>query len=220
MQAIELGQFTSLFEIGFALHIALAFLDRIHEKELPARLKQISNRAKALELFQKEISPSPVSDKQQSAISELHLAYRTIDAPIWPKYNNYVVDRVFALAQDIKGQIKVLRRILNVITFLSVLVLLYSVTILFMIGLEADLVTSLDPMTASIIVLIQLLPLPVAAVIFFFVARRMSHEVDRKIRGLSELQLMLSEPDTTPTKYATIEEVYQRDRHRNRFHHD
>ncbi|GEM_PF-4109138 len=221
MQAIDLAQFSSLFEIGFALHIALAFLDRIHEKELPARLRQISNKAKALERFQKELSIASTPNENNAQISQILLAYRTIENPIWTKYNNYVLDRVFALAQDTRGQIRVLQQILNVITFLSILVLLYSVSILFMIGLGTHHVTGLAPMTASTIVLVQLLPLPVAAAIFFAVAHRMSNEVDRKIRGICELQLMLSEPDISPTKYATVEEIYQRDRGRNRFdeHH-
>ena len=49
MSTVNLSQFASLFEIGFALHFAVAFLDRIYAKELPVRIDAIAARAKALE---------------------------------------------------------------------------------------------------------------------------------------------------------------------------
>jgi hypothetical protein len=91
-------------------------------------------------------------------------------------------------------------------------VALYTVTVLFLIGLEADLVKDLAPMTASTIVLAQLLPLPLAASIFFFVARRMSLAVVRKRRGIGEQRLMLNNADSmTVAAYVTVEEIYRRD---------
>ena len=82
-------------------------------------------------------------------------------------------------------------------------------------GSAIDLVKDLDPLVASTIVLTQLLPLPLAAAIFFLVARRMSHEIDRKIRGIGELQLMLNNPDSATTSgYASVDQVYQRSRER------
>ena len=136
--------------------------------------------------------------------------------PAWTRHNDHVLDRVYALMQDSKGRMTVLKRILNVLTFLSILVVLYSVTALFLIGLEVQLVKDLDPMTASAAVLMQLLPLPIAATIFFFVARRMGHEIDRKIRGVGELQLMLNNPDTTTAHgYVSVDQVYQRNQELN-----
>ena len=84
-----------------------------------------------------------------------------------------------------------------------------------MIGLEVESVKNLSPMIASVIVLMQLLPLPLAASIFFFVARRMSNEADRKIRGVSELNLMLTGPEQEVQRFASVEQVYRRDMTRN-----
>ncbi|MDJ0877916.1 MAG: hypothetical protein QNI86_04855 [Halieaceae bacterium] len=216
MTAVDLSQFASLFEIGFALHFAVAFLDRIYARELPVRINGIAARAKALEQLKRELSEDLRSEKEAGATTELSFAYRTISNPAWTRHNDHVLDRVYALMQDSQGQMKALKRILNVLTFLSILVVLYSVTALFLIGLGVELVKGLDPMTASAVVLTQLLPLPIAATIFFFVARRMSQEIDRKIRGVGELQLMLNDQDTTTAQGSvSVDQVYQRDRELN-----
>ncbi len=213
MTAVNLSQFASLFEIGFALHFAVAFLDRIYARELPVRIDGIAARAKALEHLKRELSEGLPVEGAADATDELRFAYRTIANPTWTRHNDQVLDRVYALLQDSKGQMKVLKRILSVLTFLSILVVLYSVTTLFLIGLQVELVKALNPMTASAVVLTQLLPLPIAATIFFFVARRMGNEIDRKIRGAGELQLMLNELDNTPAHgYVSVDQVYQRDR--------
>jgi hypothetical protein len=69
---------------------------------------------------------------------------------------------------------------------------------------------------------LQLLPLPLTAAIFFFVGRRMSLEVDRKIRGVGELKLILNNPYSTPvtdyapvTDFASVQQIYRRDLGRN-----
>jgi len=213
MNTVNLSQFASLFEIGFALHLAVAFLERIYASELPVRINGIAARAKALEQLKRELSAEPQSHNESAADTELHFAYRTIKHPTWTRHNDHVLDRVYALMQDSEGQMRALKRILSVLTVLSVLVVLYSVTALFLIGLEVELVRDLSPMTASAVVLMQLLPLPIAATIFFFVARRMSREIDRKIRGLGEQQLMLNQPETaTAHSSVSVEQVYLRDR--------
>ena len=216
MSAVNLSQFASLFEIGFALHFAVAFLDRIYAKELPVRINGIAARAKALEQLKRDLSENSLPNSDAGVSTELRFAYRTFENPAWTRHNDHVLDRVYALMQDSRGRMTVLKRILNVLTFLSILVVLYSVTALFLIGLDVDLVKDLDPMTASAAVLTQLLPLPIAATIFFFVARRMSHEIDRKIRGVGELQLMLDNPDSTTAQgYVSVDQVYQRDQELN-----
>ena len=215
---VSLSQFTSLFEIGFALHFAVAFLDRIYARELPVRIDLIIARAKSIERFKQEISEAQRSHEETGKKIELHLAYRIIENPIWVKVNDLVLDRLYALRQDSNGQMKALKRILKVIRFLSVIVVLYSVTILFMIGLEVNILKGLTPMTASVVVLIQLLPLPIATGIFFFVARSMSKEVDRKIRGVEDLNLLLSRPENTSiTRFASVKQIYHRDLSRNNF---
>ena len=209
---VDLSQFTSLFEIGFALHFAVAFLDRIYARELPVRIDRISARAKAIERLKKEITEGLRIQKETGEIIKLQLAYRVVENPVWIKHNDQVLDRLFALRVDINGQMKGLKRILNVITFLSVIVVFYSVCVLFMIGLDIESLKGLEPMTASAIVLMQLLPLPLAASIFYFVARRMSKEADRKIRGVTELNIMLNRPDDKEIKqFISVEQIYRRD---------
>ena len=217
METVDLSRFASLFEIGFALHFAVAFIDRIYAKELPVRIGRIAARAKSLELLQREIAEHDNDDKPMV----LRFGNRRVDNPIWPKHNDYVLDRVYALMQESNGQIRALKRILNVITVLSVLVVLYSISVLFLVGLDLDMVKELDPIRASAVVLMQLLPLPCAAAVFYVVARSMSHEVDRKIRGFGELQLILAKPDTnTGNVYISVEQVYLRDRERDRLSED
>jgi hypothetical protein len=216
MPLVDLSQFASLFEIGFALHFAVAFLERIYARELPDRIEQIVARAKSLELFKQEVIEGQRKYAETGKSIQLQLAFRTVENPVWVKHNDQVLDRLYALRQDSYGQMRTLKRILSVITFLSILVALYSVAVLFMIGLEVDMVTGLTPITASAIVLMQLLPLPVTAAIFFFVVRRMSNEVDRKIRGVGELQLILNNPYSAPvTDYASVQQIYHRDLGRN-----
>ena len=216
MPLVDLSQFASLFEIGFALHFAVAFLERIYARELPVRIEQIAARAKSLERFKQEIIEGQRKYAETGESIKLHLAFRTVENPVWVKHNDQVLDRLYALRQDSNGQMRALKRILSVITFLSILVVLYSVAVLFMIGLEVDMVTGLTPIIASAIVLMQLLPLPVTAAIFFFVGRQMSQEVDRKIRGVEELQLILNNPYSAPvTDYASVEQIYRRDLGRN-----
>ena len=216
MPLVDLSQFASLFEIGFALHFAVALLDRIYAREMPARIEQIVAKTKSLELFKQEVIEGQRKYAETGESTELQLAFRTVENPIWVKHNDQVLDRLYALRQDSNGQIRVLKRILSVITFLSILVALYSVAILFMIGLDFEVVMGLTPITASAIVLMQLLPLPVTAAIFFFVVRSMSHEVDRKIRGAGELQLILNNPHSAPvTDYASVQQIYLRGLGRN-----
>jgi hypothetical protein len=216
MPLVDLSQFTSLFEIGFALHFAVAFLERIYARELPVRIEQIVAIAKSLELFKQEVIEGQRKYAETGKSIELQLTFRTVENPVWVKHNDQVLDRLYALHQDSNGQMRALKGILSVITFLSILVALYSVAVLFMIGLEVDMVTGLTPITASAIVLMQLLPLPVTAAIFFFVVRRMSHEVDRKIRGVGELHLILNNPYSAPvTDYASVQQIYRRDLGRN-----
>jgi hypothetical protein len=88
-----------------------------------------------------------------------------------------------------------------------------------MIGLEVEFLKGLAAMTATVVVLMQILPLPIAASIFFFVARRMSNEVDRKIRSLSELNLMMNKPSNTQiNRYISVEQIYRRDLSQSDFH--
>lgn len=211
MSLINLSQFASLFEIGFALHFAVAFIDRIYARELPVRLDRINERVKAIEQFKREIADGQRWMEETGEKFELVFAYRHIKNPQWFKHNEQILDRMYALLQDTNGQIKTLKRILSVITFLSVIVVLYSVCTLFLIGLEMEIVKGLDPMTASTAVLMQLLPLPLASGIFFFVARRMSNDVDRKIRSIGDLNLMLSPPEVGRIDaYVSVEQVYRR----------
>ncbi|NQY32056.1 MAG: hypothetical protein HRT56_02650 [Coraliomargarita sp.] len=208
-----MSQFASLFEIGFALHFAVAFVDRIYAKELPVRIQNIVARARSLEHLKKDLQSQDASSDADDSTKELRFAYRTISDPIWVKHNDHVLDRVYALMQDSNGQTKALKRILNVLTFLSISVVVYSVAALFLIGLDLPLVNGLSPMMASAVVLMQLLPLPTAAAIFFFIARRMSNEIDRKVRGIGELQLILSAPEKNGAiNYISVEQVFQRDR--------
>ncbi len=211
MSLINLSQFGSLFEIGFALHFAVAFIDRIYARELPVRVDRINARVKAIEKFKREIADGQRWMKESGEKFELIFPYRHIENPQWFKHNEQVLDRTYELLQNINGQINILKRILSVITFLSIIVVLYSICTLFLIGLEMEIVKSLDPMTASTAVLMQLLPLPLASAIFFFVARRMSKDVDRKIRSVGDLNLMLSSPDVGKINaYVSVEQVYQR----------
>jgi hypothetical protein len=217
MTTVDLVQFASLFEIGFALHFAVAFIDRIYAKELPVRIDRIAARAEAVERLEKEIAAAAATGGE----SVLRFPYRIIEQPVWAKHNEHVLDQILALLQETKGQVRALKRILSAITFCSFIVVLYSVTMLFLIGLGAELARDLEPMTASAIVLMQLLPLPVAAAAFFFVARRMSQEVDRKIRGVGELQLILSDNDgNSISGDASVDQVFQRDRDRNGINKD
>lgn len=211
MSLINLSQFGSLFEIGFALHFAVAFIDRIYARELPVRVDRINSRVKAIEKFKREIADGQRWMEESGEKFELIFPYRHIENPQWFKHNEQVLDRMYELLQNTNGQINTLKRILSVITFLSIIVVLYSISTLFLIGLEMDIVKSLDPMTASTAVLMQLLPLPLASAIFFFVARRMSNDVDRKIRSVGDLNLMLSPPEVGKINaYVSVEQVYRR----------
>ncbi|WP_448569115.1 hypothetical protein [Thalassotalea ganghwensis] len=211
MSLINLGQFGSLFEIGFALHFAVAFIDRIYARELPVRVDRINARVKAIEQFRREIADGQRWTEESGEKFELIFAYRHIENPQWLDFNNQVLDRLHELLQNTNGQIRILKRILSVITFLSLVVVLYSVCALFLIGLDMEIVKSLDPMTASTAVLMQLLPLPLASAIFYFVARRMSNDVDRKIRSVGELHLLLNPPEEGRINaYVSVEQVYRR----------
>ncbi|MCO4800144.1 MAG: hypothetical protein KC484_13080, partial [Colwelliaceae bacterium] len=175
------------------------------------RVDRINARVKAIEKFKREIADGQRWMKESGEKFELIFPYRHIENPQWFKHNEQVLDRTYELLQNINGQINILKRILSVITFLSIIVVLYSICTLFLIGLEMEIVKSLDPMTASTAVLMQLLPLPLASAIFFFVARRMSKDVDRKIRSVGDLNLMLSSPDVGKINaYVSVEQVYQR----------
>ena len=212
MTLVNLSQFASLFEIGFTLHFAVAFIDRIYARELPVRIERITARVKSIEQFKQEITEGQRWQEETGNDFELRLAYRNVKNPKWLKHNDQILERLNSLRQEAKGQMQALKSILSVITFLSVLVVLYSVTMLFMIGLEFDQVKGLEPMIASVAVLTQLLPLPIAASIFYFIARRMSKDVDRKIRSVGELHLMLNKPDITQiNKYVSVDQVYRRD---------
>ncbi|MEL7451466.1 MAG: hypothetical protein AAFN78_19805 [Pseudomonadota bacterium] len=209
---VDLNQFASLFEIGFALHIAVAFLERTYAKELPVRIEQIAARVKTLERFKREILEGDQKREKSGDTFELKLPFRTLKNPIWVDYNDSLLDQLYTLGHESAGRLSALKRILAGITFLAVLVALYSVTVLFLIGLEFEFVKNLSPMTASLIVLAQLLPLPLAASLFFFVARRMSREVDRQLRGIGEKRLVLSKSDSTAVAgYAMVDEIYRRD---------
>ena len=98
------------------------------------------------------------------------------------------------------------------VTVLSIFVVVYTIVMLFLIGLDLPLVKGLDPWLASALVLAQLLPLPLAAGVFFLIARRMSLQIDRKLRGVGELRVLLASHDSgAAVAYASIEEVFQRD---------
>lgn len=208
---VDLSQFASLFEIGFALHIAVAFLERTYAKELPVRIEQIAARVKSLERFKREILEGEQRRQQSGETFELQLPRRTLKNPVWVDYNDELMDQLYDLGHLSKGRLSGLKRILGGITLVAVMVALYSVAMLFLIGLEAEFAKNLKPMTASIIVLAQLLPLPLAASMFFFIARRMSREVDRQLRGIGERRLVLSSSGSSAiADVAMVEEIYRR----------
>ncbi|MEM7707483.1 MAG: hypothetical protein AAF358_18140 [Pseudomonadota bacterium] len=209
---VDLIQFNSLFEIGFALHIAVAFFERIYARELPLRIERIAARLNALERFKQELLEAVARHKETGQNTALQLAYRTVQNPIWVSRNDSLLDELNDLGHLTTGRLSALKRALGVVTVLSILVVIYTVVMLFLIGMEVPQVKELDPRIASALVLAQLLPLPLAAGVFFLVARRMSLQIDRKLRGLSELRLVLSSAETSAgAAYASIEEIYQRD---------
>ncbi len=209
---VDLLQFASLFEIGFAVHIAVAFLERIYARELPVRVDRIAARLNALERFKREMLKGDARREETGQEKELQLAYRSIKNPVWVDHNDALLDELYDLGHMATARLGALKRVLGLVTVLSVLVVIYTVTMLFMIGLDLPLVKALDPLVASALVLAQLLPLPLAAGVFFFIARRMSLQIDRKLRGVGELRVLLASPvSTAAVAYASIEEVYQRD---------
>lgn len=209
---LDLSQFASLFEIGFAVHIAVALIERIYARELPVRIERISARLNALERFKQEIQRAVAKREESGQSTELQLPYRSITDPVWADRNDALLDRLYALGHNSTGRLSALKRILGAITILSVIVVLYSITMLFLIGLQLEMTRELSPMFASALVLAQLLPLPLAAAIFYYVARRMSKEVDRKLRGIGEMRVMLlASGQSGIAGHPTIEEVYQRD---------
>lgn len=210
---VDLLQFASLFEIGFALHIAVALLERIYARELPVRIDRIAARMNALERFKREMLQGAVRREERGQDSEVELAYRRIKNPVWVERNDALLDQLYDLGHIASARLTGLKRALGVVTVLSIMVVVYAVVMLFLIGLDVPLVKDLDPVVASLLVLAQLLPLPLAAGVFFLVARRMSLRIDRKLRGLGELRVLLANPTATSTAvaYASIEEVFQRD---------
>jgi hypothetical protein len=118
MPLVDLSQFASLFEIGFTLHFAVAFLERIYARDLPVRIEQIVARVKSLELFKQEVIEGQKMYVETGESIELQLAFRTVKNPVWVKHNDQVLDRLYALRQDSNVQMRALKRILSVITFL------------------------------------------------------------------------------------------------------
>ena len=112
MPLVNLSQFASLFEIGFALHFAVAFLERIYARDLPIRIEKIVATAKSLELFKQEVIEGKRKYEETGESIELQFAFRTVKNPVWVKHNDQVLDRLYALRQDSNGQIRVLKRIL------------------------------------------------------------------------------------------------------------
>lgn len=209
---VDLLQFASLFEIGFALHIAVAFFERIYARELPLRIERIAARLNALERFKREMIEAGERRQQTGLDTALQLAYRAVQNPMWVDRNDALLDELTDLGHLATSRLSALKRALGVVTALSILVVIYSVAMLFLIGLDLAVVKGLNPLIASALVLAQLLPLPFAAGVFFLVARRMSVQIDRKLRGVSELRLVLSNAETSAgPAYASIEEIYQRD---------
>ncbi|MEO1076952.1 MAG: hypothetical protein AAFX41_13475 [Bacteroidota bacterium] len=209
---VDLLQFASLFEIGFALHIAVAFLERIYARELPVRVERISARLNALERFKREVFEGGVKRDATGQRHALQLAYRQVDNPVWPDRNDALLDQLYELGHIATNRLGTLRRVLAVVTVLSMGVVFYTVTMLFLIGLDLPVVKQLDPLVASALVLAQLLPLPLAAGVFYLVARRMSRQVDRKLRGVGELRVLLNGADSASVlAYVSIEEIYERD---------
>jgi hypothetical protein len=209
---VDLIQFASLFEIGFALHIAVALLERIYAGALPVRVERISSRLNALERFKRELIDDDKARKKGGKPGELRFPYRSVKDPAWHDHNDELLDQLYKLGHLATHRLGSLRRVLSVITALSLLVVLYTITMLFLVGLDLDMVKALDPWVASSLVLAQLLPLPIAAGVFFFVARRMSQQIDRKLRGIGERRVLLAS-DASPATiaYTSVEEVYQRD---------
>ena len=209
---VNLIQFASLFEIGFALHIAVALLERIYAAELPDRVKQIAARLNALERFKYEVHDAGIRKKVTGEAVELDFAYRSVTDPVWAKRNDALLDQLSGLGHLAAGRLSLLKRVLGMTTVLSIIVLLYSITMLFLIGLDLTLVKDLDPIQASALVLAQILPLPLAAGVLFFLARRMSLQIDRKLRGQCERRVLLANNSSPATvDSVSIEEIYQRD---------
>ncbi len=209
---VDLSQFASLFEIGFAVHIAVAFLERIYARELPVRLERIAGRINALERFKQEVLKASMRWQDEQRDSILPLASGDQRNPVWVKRNDDLLEHLHVLKHDSTHRLDALRAVLALLMILSILVALYSVTMLFLVGLQVEAVTALEPLRASLLVLAQLLPLPLAAALFYFFAHRMSLQVDRKLRGVGELRVTIGRADDPgQIRYLTIEEIYHRD---------
>ena len=209
---VDLSNFASLFEIGFAVHIAVALLERIYARELPVRLERIGSRINALERFRENILKASMKREGGGLEHQLKLASGIILNPVWLKRNDDLIEKLHALRHDSARRLETLRKTLMALMFLSVLVVLYSVTMLFLIGFQIEALLTLNAWHASLLVLAQLLPLPLAAAMFYFRAHRMSLEVDRKLRGAGELRVSLtSEDKPNEIVYASIEEIVRSD---------
>lgn len=210
--SVDLSQFNSLFEIGFAVHIAVAFLERIYAGQLPVRMERIGERLKAMERFKRALQEAKAKREATGEAYVLQLPHAVIDNAVWAERNESAVERLYSLSHALQSRLTSLKRILTLITITSIMVVLYSITLLFLIGLDLALVKDINALTASLLVLAQLLPLPLAALVFYIIARRMSQEIDRKLRGVGELRVVVTSPSSqSPAAYTSVEEIYQRD---------
>jgi hypothetical protein len=210
---VDLSQFSSLFEIGFALHIAVAVLERIYSHELPSRLKSIRSQISVLERFRDSIFKAGFSRQDGGQEYEIALTSGLIRNPVWIKRNDRLLSRLHVLNHESVQRLDSLRWVLTTLMILSIVVVMYSVTMLFLIGFRIEALITLTPLQASLLVLAQLLPLPLAAGLFYFIAHRMSMDVDRKLRGVGELNVILaSEEDAGGVHYVSIEEIVRNDR--------
>ena len=205
---VDLSNFASLFEIGFAVHIAVALLERIYARELPVRLERIGARINALERFRESLLKASMKREESGLEHQLKLASGAIRNPVWLKRNDDLIEKLHGLRHDSARRLETLRGMLTALMFLSVLVVLYSVTMLFLIGFQIEALLALNAWHASVLVLAQLLPLPLAAAMFYLRAHRMSLEVDRKLRGAGELRISLASPDKpNEMTYVLIEDI-------------
>lgn len=209
---VDLSNFASLFEIGFAVHIAVALLERIYARELPVRLERIGARIHALERFRDDILKAGMRREEGGLEHQLKLASGPIRNPVWLQRNEVLIEKLHTLRHDSARRLDTLRGTLTALMVLSVLVVLYSVTMLFLIGFQVESLLTLNPWHASALVLAQLLPLPLASAMFYLRAHRMSLEVDRKLRGAGELRVTLTSPDKPNEMiYVSIEEIVRSD---------
>ena len=185
--------YSSLFEIGFALHAGISILESVYGESVSKTIAEVEGIREKLKHLRLVLTKSDPSLSGKSTDVKVTIARWTITSLAWNDKCSGAEQQICRLSSDSVETQKTHKRRANLIMYFSMGVCLYSLALLFIGASDVDFVRNLSIWLALALVVIQLIPMPIAALAFYRAARTTTREGAARLDEILSSKISMSD---------------------------